>query len=364
MFRILLEDEKSEARIGELRTSHGAIRTPAFLPVATKGTVKMLTSDEIENTGTQALIVNSFHLFLRGREAVQAAGGLHEFMSWKRPIFTDSGGFQIIRKGFKFDVTEEGFLLKSPVDGKMVKLTPAISMSLQEELDSDVAFALDDCPPYPSSTDRVRESVERTARWAKACKESHEKKNQLLFGIVQGGNNQDLRKRSARELVALDFDGYGIGGLSIGEPAGIMLETTRKTISFLPREKPRHLLGLGSPIDIVRAVERGVDVFDSAFPTRNGRHGTFYTMDGTFDIKKRAFAELSGPLDEGCRCYTCQHYLADYIHHMFRERELLSMRLLSIHNLFFAQELIKQTHQAIKEGAFQELEKNLLSASE
>ncbi len=360
MFQVVGEDKDTDARIGLLNTGHGAVETPAFLPVATKGVVKTLDRSDLRSLGVPALIVNAFHLWLRGSDSIENVGGLHRFMNWDGPIFTDSGGFQIIRKDFDFKISDQGFELTSPIDGSKVLYSPEICMDVHSVLGSDVAFVLDDCPPYPSDAKRLEASLERTAKWAQRCA-GIRKNNQLLFGIPQGGTDPELRGRSAKSLSDIGFDGYGIGGLSIGEPSGDMILSVKASILSLPPGSPRHLMGVGSPVEILESISLGVDLFDSAFPTRNARHGTFYTDSGKYDIRKRDFKGTKGPLDDSCDCFTCAEYSASYIHHLFREKEMLAYRLLSIHNLRNILSLFRRAREAIRQEEFLEFKKAFIS---
>lgn len=351
MFRIESEDSQTNARACILRTTHGDLQTPTFLPVATKGVVKTLDSRDLNELGVQGIIVNAFHLWIRGLESVESAGGLHEFMRWDGPIFTDSGGFQITRKGFDFRVTDEGFRFRSPIDGKRVIYSPEVCMQAHSILGSDVALALDDCPRYGSSVTRLEESAKRTLSWAEICK-ARKKEMQQVYGIVQGGTDPTLRRMSAEEISRIGFDGYGIGGLSIGESREEMLFAIEVTIPSLPRDKPRYMMGVGSPVEILESISRGIDIFDSAFPTRNARHGTFYTERGGFDIRKRDFLDRKGPLASECDCFTCMNYSASYIHHLLKEKEMLAYRLLSVHNLKMVLNLVAEARKAIEENEF------------
>ena len=360
MFTLIHNDRNTRARAGKLRTGHGIIDTPAFMPVATKATVKTLTPDELYNLGAQALISNAFHLFLApGIEIVRKSGGLHGFMNWDRTIFTDSGGFQMIRRDFPFKLTDRGITYKNPRDGKKYHYSPELCMENQKVLGSDVAMVLDECPAYGSEYQLVHTAVERTIQWAEISKRVEKNKGQLFFAILQGGTYADLRKKCAEELIKMDFDGYGIGGLSIGEPKELMNEVLEYSVPFIPEDKPRYLMGVGSPVELLNAIGCGIDIFDSAFPTRNARHQTLMTGDGYIDIARRKFAEDVRAVDEGCECYTCSNYTRAYIHHLFRESELLAMRLASIHNLYFIQSLIKKARQAILEDSFTELSRNI-----
>lgn len=360
MFRIESQDEATKARTGELVTRNGSLRTPAFLPVATKGVVKTLEASDLSDLGVSAVIANAFHLWLRGIDAIEEMDGLHTFINWNKPIFTDSGGFQIIRKDFDFKITDEGFMLTSPIDGTRVTYSPEVCMDVHSRLGSDVAFVLDDCPPYPSDKKRLEDSVHRTAKWAKRCMEA-KKEDQQLFGIPQGGTDLDLRKKSATALTDMRFDGYGIGGLSIGEPTEDMISATKASLSSLPAESPKHLMGVGSPAEILESISLGIDIFDSAYPTRNARHGTFYTNQGKHDIRKSKFMDIKDPLDKECDCSTCTNYSTSYIHHLFKEKEMLAYRLLSIHNLSNVLALFFRTREAIAKSRFSEFKEEFLS---
>ena len=355
MYELIHKDKKTGARAGKLWAKHGIIETPAFMPVATKATVKTLIPEELYIMGTQALISNAFHLFLSpGMEVIRNAGGLHKFMNWERAIFTDSGGFQMIRKDFPFKITDEGITYKNPRDGEKYSYTPETCLKNQKILGSDVAMVLDECPAYGSEYSAVEASVERTVQWAKRSKNTERSEGQLFFAILQGGTFAELRRRCSEELIGLDFDGYGIGGLSIGEPKEIMNEVLRYSVPLIPEDKPRYLMGVGSPLELLEAIEAGVDIFDSAFPTRNARHGTLMTSTGNVDVARAKFALDFKPLDENCECYTCKNYTRAYLHHLFKESELLALRLASLHNLHFIQSLVKRAREAIIEDGFAE----------
>jgi queuine tRNA-ribosyltransferase len=362
MFSVGKKDESSRARSGSVETSHGSLETPAFLPVATKGAVKTLDFSDLEELGASGLIVNGFHLWLRGLEAVEDAGGLHPFMKWDRPLFSDSGGFQIIRKDFDFKISDEGFLLKSPIDGQVVQYSPEVCMHVHSALGTDVAFVLDDCPPHPSKPERLEASVKRTNDWAQRCLAA-KGDNQKVYGIVQGGSDPDLRKRSSKDLSGMTFDGFGIGGLSIGESREEMYSAVDVSLSNLPDDKPRHLMGVGSPAEILESISRGIDIFDSAFPTRNARHGSFYTPNGKFDIRKHEFYGKKEPLGEVCDCFTCRNYTASYLYHLYKEKEMLAYRLLSIHNLRNVISLVDDSRKAIEHNRFGEFREVYLARS-
>lgn len=362
MYQLIQTDKNSGARAGKLRTNHGIIDTPAFMPVATKATVKTVTPDELSEMGTEVLISNAFHLLLApGMEVISKAGGLHKFMNWQGGIFTDSGGFQMIRKDFPFKITDEGITYKNLRDGKKYSYTPEICLLNQKLLGSDVAMILDECPAYGSEFGVVEASMERTIKWANLAKNVEHNRGQLFFAILQGGTFADLRKKCAEELIRMDFDGYGIGGLSIGEPKEIMNDVLKYSVPLVPEDKVRYLMGVGSPVEILDAIESGIDIFDSAFPTRNARHQTLMTSKGSIDIARSKFAMDFLPVDENCGCYTCKNYTRAYLHHLFKESELLALRLASIHNLHFIQGIVKGAREAILEDGFTEYRKNVIA---
>ncbi|MCG7848937.1 MAG: tRNA guanosine(34) transglycosylase Tgt [ANME-2 cluster archaeon] len=355
MFEIVHQEISSNARVGKLTTHHQVVDTPAFMPVATKATIKTLTPQEIQEMGTQAIISNAFHLFLSpGHELIHEAGGLHKFMDWDGAIFTDSGGFQILRKEFKFRLNKQGISYVNSRYGKRYMYTPEMCMEIQGALGSDVAMVLDDCPPWGSTRDEVRDSVCRTLNWGQRSLDARCNDNQLVFAILQGGTYPDMREICARKLVNMDFDGYGIGGLSIGEPKEVMHETIRLNLTQIPPDKPRYLMGVGSPVELLESIYLGVDIFDSAFPTRNARHQTVMTIHGQMDLGRSSHVRDFRPIDEECGCYTCRHFSRAYIYHLFKESELLAMRLASIHNVHFLQDIMKQARVAIIEDRFVE----------
>jgi queuine tRNA-ribosyltransferase len=351
MFEV--ENEDTGARASKLKTSHGHVNTPCFMPVATKGTVKTLSSSELKDMNIEAIISNAFVLYLKpGTRVIEGAGGLHRFMNWERTLFTDSGGFQILKEEFTPDVSEKGVTFRSPFDDTRHMFTPEKCIEVQEALGSDVAMVLDDCPPYGRDREYMKDSVERTTNWARRCKEAHKNKKQLLFSIVQGGTFRDLREKSAKDLVEIGFDGYGIGGLSIGEPKKKMLDILEYTLPLLPRERPRYLMGVGSPGELIESISLGVDIFDSAFPTRNARHNSVYTWSGNYNITRGKYAKDFAPLEKGCNCHTCQNYTKAYIRHLMIVYETLGMRLITIHNLYFIKQLMKKARDAILENRF------------
>ncbi|MDO8724450.1 MAG: tRNA guanosine(34) transglycosylase Tgt [Candidatus Methanoperedens sp.] len=362
MFELIHTDKNTGARVGKLKTNHGIIDTPAFMPVATKGTVKTIIPEELSEMGTQALISNAFHLLLApGMEVIRKSGGLHKFMHWDRAIFTDSGGFQMIRKDFPFKISDEGFTYKNPRDGKKYSYTPESCLENQKIIGTDVAMILDECPAYGSDHSAIEASTARTIRWAERAKSIEANSGQLFFAILQGGTFAELRKKCAEELVEMDFDGYGIGGLSIGEPKEIMNEVLKSSVPLVPEDKPRYLMGVGSPVELLTAIESGVDIFDSAFPTRNARHQTLMTSRGNIDIARAKFTLDLSPIDENCDCYTCRNYTRAYLHHLFKESELLALRLASIHNLHFMQWIVLEAREAILEDRFVDFKKSVLN---
>ena len=357
MFHILYT--YGNTRVGILKTRHGEIKTPFFMPVATKGTVKTLTPKNLKDCGVEAIITNALHLFLRpGLDVIDVHGGIHDFMKFKGVIFTDSGGFQMIRKGFFQGVEENGIKIQSPYDGKRYLFTPEFSKEVQMKIGSDVAMMLDYCAEYPASYEEAKKGVELTTRWAMKFPR-REGDKQLNFGIVQGSIYEDLRERSARELAGIDFDGYGIGGLSIGEPKEVMHRMIDITVKNLPPDKPRYLMGVGSPLEILRAVMQGVDIFDSVFPTRNGRHGTAITSRGLINLKKSEYRNDLKPVDEECSCYTCENFTKSYIHHLLREKEILGMHLLSLHNVCFLVKFMERVREEIQQGDIERFYRNM-----
>ncbi len=348
-----LETTCGKARAGTLVTAHGEIKTPFFMPVATKGSVKLLSNEEVVSLGTQCLISNAFVLSLEpGLLAIDAAKGLHRFMGWDRPLFTDSGGFQVLSPVFNKGLTEKGVFFRNPFDGKKDLFTPEKSMEIQNRLGSDVAMCLDDVPTAGSSKERLAESAKRTTEWAKRCINAHENKKQLLFGICQGGNDKKLREKSAREIVGLGFDGHAVGGLSIGESKKEMFEMAEISLGFFPEEKPRYLMGVGSVKELVQAICLGVDVFDSAFPTRTARHGMAFGIDGNLNIESPKFARDFRPLDKDCECFVCKSHSRAFVHHLVKTKEENGLKYLSYHNLFFVQNVMKEMRTQIIEGTF------------
>lgn len=358
-YELLKEAPGSRARLGLLHTPHGIFRTPMFMPVGTQATVKTLSPEELYAMGSQVILSNTYHLFLRpGSGLVQKAGGLHRFMNYSRGMLTDSGGFQVFSLGAMRKITEEGVTFRSHIDGSRQFLSPEVSVNVQEELGADIAMAFDECIPYPSDFHYTKRSTERTTRWAKRCLEAHTREDQALFGIVQGGMFPELRKMSAEALQEMDFAGYGIGGLSVGEPKPVMYDMLGQTTEWMAKDKARYLMGVGTPDCILEGVHLGVDMFDCVFPTRVARNGTAMTARGRLVIRNAVYAEDFLPIDEQCGCYACRNFSRAYIRHLFKAEELFGLRLLSIHNLHFLLHFSGQIRTAIEEGRFQEFRKN------
>lgn len=355
-YELIKKSPDSMARLGKITTPHGSFETPVFMAVGTQGTVKTLIKEELEAIGSQIILGNTYHLWNQpGHTIVKQAGGLHRFMNWDRSILTDSGGFQVFSLANLRDITEEGVTFKHHKNGDKLFLSPEKSMEIQNALGSDIMMAFDECPPYPSTYEYMKSSVERTLRWAKRSLDSHQNKTtQGLFGIVQGGEYFDLRKHCAEVLVGMDFDGYSIGGLSVGEPKAIQNEVLQFTTPLLPENKPRYLMGVGSPGAILDAVERGVDMFDCVLPTRIARHGTAMTTFGRVIIKNKQYETDFTPLDSQCDCYTCKNYTKAYLRHLFKAEEMLGYRLLSIHNINYLLRLTENIREAIRNDRFME----------
>lgn len=355
-FEILKKEGSSKARLGRIVTRHGAITTPAFLPVGTQGTVKSLTPEELVEVGVEGILGNTYHLYLKpGHETIGRLGGLHRFIHWERPILTDSGGYQIFSLAKLRKISEDGVIFQSHIDGSEHFLTPEKVMEIQRTLGSDIAMVLDECVPYPSPHDYVKTSTRLTTRWAERCLKARKNDDPALFGIVQGGMYRDLREESARDLTRLDFQGYAIGGLSVGEPKSIMQDVLEWTTPLLPERGPRYLMGVGTPEDILHATLQGIDLFDCVLPTRNARNGMLFTSKGKISIKQARYAEDPKPIDESCLCYSCRHYSRAYLRHLYLANEILSSRLNTIHNIYYYMELMKEIRKAIQEGRLSQL---------
>jgi len=362
-YELVKADAKTGARAGIIHTPHGSFPTPIFMPVGTQASVKGVSPEELKELGAGIILSNTYHLFLRpGMELVREAGGLHKFMNWDRAILTDSGGFQVFSLGDLRKITEEGVTFRSHIDGSRKFLSPEVSMQVQMALGSDIVMAFDECVPYPADYDYAKQSTERTTRWAQRCKDTMTSEQQGLFGIVQGGMYKDLRTRSVQELVAMDFPGYAVGGLSVGEPKALMYEMLEHTVSRLPQTKPRYLMGVGTPDCLVEGVLHGIDMFDCVFPTRVARNGTAMTWTGRLVMKNAEYTHDFRPIEEGCGCYACRHYTRAYIRHLVRANEIFGLRLLSLHNLYFLQSFMRELRQSILEDRFTEFRSNFLAS--
>ncbi len=352
-YDLLKKEKNTKARLGKIKTNYGTCLTPMFMPVGTRATVKGLTPEQVKDCGAGIVLSNTYHLWLRpGEDVVAASGGLHKFMNYNGPILTDSGGFQVfsLAKNKEKDITEEGVHFKSHIDGSSLFLTPEKSIEIQNKLDSDIAMSFDECPPASASYEYLKNSLERTLRWAKRGKNVHSNENQALFGIVQGGPYEDLRKLSAVETVKLDFDGYSIGGVANdGESKEDMYKAIDYSIPYLPEDKVRYLMGVGEPIDIIEGVIRGIDIFDCVLPTRIARHGQAFTKKGKINLNNKKFTTDFTPIDDNCDCYTCKNYTRGYIRHLITTKESLGGTLLSIHNIRFLIKLTEDIREAIKE---------------
>jgi queuine tRNA-ribosyltransferase len=352
-FEIIKKDPLTRARLGRIDTGHGSFSTPAFLPVGTLGTIKSLTPEDLKGVGAEVILANTYHLYLRpGHETIGRLGGLHRFIHWEGPILTDSGGYQIFSLAHLRKISDEGATFQSHLDGSSHFLTPEKVVEIQEILGTDIAMVLDECLPYPSSHDDAKRSIGLTTRWAKRCLRSRKKPGMALFGIVQGGVYRDLREESARSLVDLGFDGYAVGGLSVGESKGAMHEVLEWTAPLLPEASPRYLMGVGTPEDILEGVRLGIDFFDCVLPTRNARNGTLFTSSGKMSIKQARYAEDGRPIDETCQCYTCRNYSRAYLRHLYLSKEILSSRLNTTHNLYYYISFIKAIREALRDGGF------------
>ncbi len=361
-FRI--EHEDGKARSGVLRFARGEVQTPAFMPVGTYGTVKALNPAQLEETGAEMILGNSFHLMLRpGAKIVEEQGGLHGFMAWRRPILTDSGGFQIFSLGAMRKISEEGVAFRSPVNGDKIFLSPESAITLQQQLGADVIMVFDDCTSYPATREEARESMELSLRWAARCHRAHGDHPAALFGIIQGGMFPELRSRSLEGLLALGFPGYAIGGLSVGEPKEEMSAVVRHCAARMPADRPRYLMGVGTPADIVEAVRRGIDMFDCVLPTRNARNGHLFTSSGVLRIRNARYRDDPAPLDPACNCYTCRNFSRAYLHHLDKCGEILGSQLNTLHNLHHYQQLMLLLRQAIRQNRLESFSQKFLQLS-
>ena len=346
--------EEGRARLGIIRTQHGEIGTPVFMPVGTQGIVKATSPKDLKEMGIKIILANAYHLYLRpGDGLIREMGGIHRFAGWDGAVLTDSGGYQIFSLGVLREIKEDGVLFQSHIDGSRHFLTPEKVIEVQENIGADILMCLDECVPYPSSYEYTKSSVELTSRWARRCKEAKKFDGAMLFGIVQGGFYRDLRLKSASELVDMDFDGYAIGGLSVGEPKSIMWEMIDTVVDMLPQGKPKYLMGLGFPEDIVEGVSRGIDMFDCVIPTRHARNGSLFTRDGRINIKHAKYVKDEHPIDETCTCYTCRTFSRAYLRHLFVSHELSSYFLNTIHNIFYYNSLLKTIREALQKGSFE-----------
>jgi queuine tRNA-ribosyltransferase len=368
MFKLIHKDNNSKARLGKLTTAHGEIDTPCFMPVGTQGTVKGISPQELKVSGASIILSNAYHLFLRpGMEVIKKAGGLHSFMSWPGPILTDSGGYQVFSLALLRKISDHGVEFQSHIDGMKHLFSPEDVIRIQKDFGSDIIMPLDECAHYPCSKDHAAVAANRTLDWAKRSKAamSHDLvksplARQLLFGIVQGATYNDLRKECAQKLVEMDFNGYAIGGVSVGEPKNLSYNTIDFTVDFLPQDKPRYVMGVGLPEDIINGVESGVDMFDCVVPTRYGRNGTAFTSAGKLTIRNSSFMEDFSPLDKECDCYACKNFSRAYLRHLFNTEEMLGLRLLSLHNIHFYLKLMRGIREAIAQDRFREFKQEFL----
>jgi queuine tRNA-ribosyltransferase len=360
-----LKNSDDKARTGVIETSRGTIQTPAFMPVGTQGTVKAMSPEELKEMGAEIILSNTYHLYLRpGHEIIRQLGGLHKFINWSSPILTDSGGFQLYSLSSLRNIKEDGVEFRSHIDGSLHFIGPEKAMKIQAALGSDIVMAFDECAPYPVEYEYAVKSLELTTKWARRCKEFRVQSSefienqQAMFGIIQGGMYKDLRKRSLEELTEIGFDGYAVGGLSVGEPKEEMYEIIKFIAPLMPEDKPRYLMGVGDLIDVMVAVENGFDMFDCVMPTRNARNGTLFTSRGKISIKRTEFKADPEPLDPDCSCYTCRNYSKAYLRHLFLSKEILSMRLNTMHNLYFYRDFFRKMRKTIENRAFKEFRKH------
>ena len=364
-FKLIKNDRGSNARLGSLTTPHGKIDTPIFMPVGTHATVKAMTPEELTAVGSQIILANTYHLYLRpGHELVARMGGLHEFMHWNGPILTDSGGFQVFSLGELRKITEEGVKFQSHLDGSRHFISPETSIAVQEGLGADIIMCFDECPPYPAEYSYICKSMEMTSRWALRCKKAQQRQDQALFGIVQGGMFRDLRERSAMDLQEIGFDGYALGGVSVGEEKERMHEVMEFSAPFFPVDRPRYVMGVGAPEDLIEGINAGFDMFDCVMPTRNARNGMLFTSFGRLNIKGARFAEDRSPIDPECGCYVCRNYSRAYLRHLYRSGEILASRLNTWHNLHYYLNLMNEARQAISGDRFAEFRKDFYAKRE
>jgi queuine tRNA-ribosyltransferase len=369
MFTLIRQDKDTAARLGKLTTGHGDIQTPCFMPVGTQGTVKAVMPKALEDSGAQIILSNAYHLFLRpGTEIIKKAGGLHNFINWQKPILTNSGGYQVFSLALLRKVSDNGVEFQSHIDGMKHFFTPENVIEIQNVFGSDIMMPLDECLHYPCAKEQAKIAMERTLEWARRSKKftvsspQHAEKKQLLFGIVQGATYEDLRKDCAERLVDLGFDGYAIGGVSVGEPQDLIYNIAGFTAGFLPADKPRYMMGVGMPEDIIEAVSLGIDMFDCVIPTRYGRNGTAFTSEGKLVIRNAAYAKDFRPLDAECGCYTCKNFRRAYLRHLFNTEEILGPMLVSLHNIHFYLEMMRKITEAIAQGRFKEFKREFIQS--
>ncbi|MBE9483070.1 MAG: tRNA guanosine(34) transglycosylase Tgt [Chloroflexi bacterium] len=362
-FSLIQTCPDSKARVGELITPHGRIPTPVFLPVGSQATVKTLIPEELKDIGIDIVLANTYHLYLRpGISVIEKMGGLHNFMAWDRAILTDSGGYQVFSLSSLRQISDEGIIFRSHIDGSQHHITPESIIHFQETLGADIIMVLDECPANDDSLEKVKRAMNRTHQWAERCQKCQKRSDQALYAIVQGGISPELRRQSSEYLTRLDFPGYAIGGLSLGEPKRVTLAMVEEIVALLPENKPRYLMGVGSPEDIIKAVARGVDMFDSALPTRVARNGAFFSWQGRHNILNAAYSQIEEPIVPGCDCYTCRTFSASYLHHLFNCDELLAYRLATIHNLSFISNLMHKIRSAIQDGTFSSFRDDFLTS--
>lgn len=360
-FNVIKESTTTKARTGVLKTAHGEIQTPIFMPVGTQASVKTLSSEDLKGCNAQIILGNTYHLNLRpGMDIIKKAGGLHKFMNWDRPILTDSGGYQVFSLSTLRKMKTDGVEFRSHLDGSKIFLGPKEAMQIQADLNSDIAMVFDECIPYPASREYAKNSIKTTLRWEKECKDIHNVKHQLLFGITQGGVYRDLREECTKALIDMNFDGYAIGGLSVGEPEKDMYETADYSTDILPKDKPRYVMGCGTPENLLNCIELGIDMFDCVMPTRNARNGSAFTWNGKVVVRNSMYKEDFSPLDHNCDCYTCRNYSRAYIRHLFKSEEILALRLITYHNIYFYLKFVERIRDAINKDIFAQFKRDFL----
>jgi queuine tRNA-ribosyltransferase len=361
-FKLLKKDATSQARLGKLQTPHGEVNTPTFMPVGTQGAVKALTAEMVKELGAEMILSNTYHLCLRpGHQLIKEMGGLHKFMNWPGPILTDSGGFQVYSLGPLRKITDDGVIFQSHIDGSRHFISPASVVEIQEALGSDIMMCLDECTPYPATFEEAKKSLELTIQWAQKSRLAKPQNNQALFGIIQGGTHPDLRRKAVEAVIPMDFDGYALGGLSVGEPKDIMMNITQSITPILPKDKPRYLMGVGMPEDIVACVDYGIDMFDCVIPTRSARNGLLFTNHEKVVIKNARYRDDHLPLDNTCDCYTCKNYSRAYLRHLFMAKEILAMVLNTIHNVRYYMRLMEEIREAIKNDRYEQFKNQFLA---